>query len=382
MPALIQSLRGLESVRLCRTGRPAWRLRLPPRARAQSRPCATPRRSGRRADRPVLPHGGAPRGGLRRALVRSCERRPRAGERRTSSTRRRSRTRSRTRCSRRSPGGTRSGTSAIADSGYGDSDRASGLLPALPAAGAGRGHAVRRPRTRRCWSRRSSCRWRRSSRRSRSCTGSPSSSSGRRLARPTLLLLAVFPAAVYFGAPYSESLFLLLAVGAFYAARTGHWAWAGACAGLASATRSAGLLLVLPLAMIWWGCAAAARRRRRLAPAGAARDRRLRRLARARGGRRAPLPRRAGGVVAPPRGAARRRLGRARGRVRRRAPARVGLAHAGLLRPGGGRPVPDRRHQRDAVRDARVRGGRMRGRVQAAAARVRGLGGRLARCCR
>lgn len=75
---------------------------------------------------------------------------------------------------------------------------------------------------------------------------------GPRLARPVLLLLAVFPAAVYFGAPYSESLFLLLAVGAFYSARTGHWAWAGACAGLASATRSAGLLLAIPLALIWW----------------------------------------------------------------------------------------------------------------------------------
>jgi hypothetical protein len=75
---------------------------------------------------------------------------------------------------------------------------------------------------------------------------------GRRLARPALLLLAVFPAAVYFGAPYSESLFLLLAVGAFYAARTGRWAWAGACAGLASGTRSAGLLLLLPLGLIWW----------------------------------------------------------------------------------------------------------------------------------
>jgi Mannosyltransferase (PIG-V) len=75
---------------------------------------------------------------------------------------------------------------------------------------------------------------------------------GRRLARPTLLLLALFPAAVYFGAPYSESLFLLLAVGTFYAARTGRWTWAGGCAGLASATRSAGLLLLLPLALIWW----------------------------------------------------------------------------------------------------------------------------------
>jgi Mannosyltransferase (PIG-V) len=75
---------------------------------------------------------------------------------------------------------------------------------------------------------------------------------GRPLARPTLVLLAVFPAALYFGAPYSESLFLLLAVGAFYAARTDRWAWAGVCAGLASATRSAGLLLLLPLALIWW----------------------------------------------------------------------------------------------------------------------------------
>jgi hypothetical protein len=75
---------------------------------------------------------------------------------------------------------------------------------------------------------------------------------GRRLARPALLLLALFPAALYFGAPYAESLFLLLAAGAFYAARTDRWAWAGACAGLASATRSAGLLLLIPLALIWW----------------------------------------------------------------------------------------------------------------------------------
>src|SRR5918997_1730026 len=79
---------------------------------------------------------------------------------------------------------------------------------------------------------------------------------GRPLAQPALLLLAVFPAAAFFGAPYSESLFLLLAVGAFYAARTGHWAWAGACAGLASATRSAGLLLLIPLALIWWSATA------------------------------------------------------------------------------------------------------------------------------
>jgi hypothetical protein len=74
---------------------------------------------------------------------------------------------------------------------------------------------------------------------------------GRRAAWPTLLLLCVFPASLYFGAPYSESLFLLCSVGAFYAARTGSWAWAGVAAGFASATRSAGVLLLLPLAYIY-----------------------------------------------------------------------------------------------------------------------------------
>jgi hypothetical protein len=75
---------------------------------------------------------------------------------------------------------------------------------------------------------------------------------GRPLAAPTLLLLAVFPAAVYFGAPYPESLFLLASVGAFYAARTGRWGGAVAALAAASATRSAGILLLVPLAMLWW----------------------------------------------------------------------------------------------------------------------------------
>jgi hypothetical protein len=43
-------------------------------------------------------------------------------------------------------------------------------------------------------------------------------------------------------------------VGAFLAARTGHWAWAGTAAGAASATRSAGVLLLVPLAILYlWG---------------------------------------------------------------------------------------------------------------------------------
>src|SRR5215213_4514502 len=72
------------------------------------------------------------------------------------------------------------------------------------------------------------------------------------LAHPTLLLLAVFPAALYLGAPYAESLFLLLSVGAFYAARTGRWAWAGVAAAAAAATRNSGVLLMVPLALLWW----------------------------------------------------------------------------------------------------------------------------------
>ena len=70
-------------------------------------------------------------------------------------------------------------------------------------------------------------------------------------ARTTLLLVAVFPASLYFGAPYSESLFLLTSVGAFYAARTGRWAWAGIAAAGAAATRSSGVLLLAPLAAIY-----------------------------------------------------------------------------------------------------------------------------------
>jgi hypothetical protein len=75
---------------------------------------------------------------------------------------------------------------------------------------------------------------------------------GRRLAAPTLLLLAVFPGALWFGTPYSESVFLLGAVAAFLAARTDRWALAGLAGGAAAATRSAGVLLLVPLAILWW----------------------------------------------------------------------------------------------------------------------------------
>jgi hypothetical protein len=70
-------------------------------------------------------------------------------------------------------------------------------------------------------------------------------------ARTTVWALALFPGAVFFSAVYSEALYLALSVGSVYAARTGRWAWAGAAGALGAATRSAGVLLVVPLVVMW-----------------------------------------------------------------------------------------------------------------------------------
>jgi 4-amino-4-deoxy-L-arabinose transferase-like glycosyltransferase len=72
------------------------------------------------------------------------------------------------------------------------------------------------------------------------------------VARATVYLLAFSPMAFFFSAPYTESLFLLLSVGAFYAARRERWWVAGAVAGLAAVTRNMGVLLVLPLAIMYF----------------------------------------------------------------------------------------------------------------------------------
>jgi Mannosyltransferase (PIG-V) len=61
------------------------------------------------------------------------------------------------------------------------------------------------------------------------------------------LLLAFFPTAFYFSAIYSESLFLALSLGCVYSARLERWGWAAVLAALATATRSAGLMLIVPL---------------------------------------------------------------------------------------------------------------------------------------
>ena len=75
---------------------------------------------------------------------------------------------------------------------------------------------------------------------------------GPRVALWSVVLVSVFPTALFFQAVYSEALFLLLTLLAFWWARGGRWALAGAAGLLAVLTRSTGLLLVLPLAVIWW----------------------------------------------------------------------------------------------------------------------------------
>lgn len=74
---------------------------------------------------------------------------------------------------------------------------------------------------------------------------------GREIALSTLLLISFFPASLFFGIPYTESLFLLLSVGSFYAARLGRWAVAALLAAVASATHYPGVLLVVPLALLY-----------------------------------------------------------------------------------------------------------------------------------
>src|SRR3954468_23649354 len=72
-------------------------------------------------------------------------------------------------------------------------------------------------------------------------------------ARAAVWAIALFPGAVFFSAVYSEALYLALSVGCLYAARTGRWGWAGAAGALGAATRSAGVVLVVPLAVMWLG---------------------------------------------------------------------------------------------------------------------------------
>jgi hypothetical protein len=70
-------------------------------------------------------------------------------------------------------------------------------------------------------------------------------------ARSTVMLVAFFPTSFFLSAVYTEALFLMLSVGAIYAARLNRWTWAGVLGGLACATRSGGVLILLALVLLY-----------------------------------------------------------------------------------------------------------------------------------
>jgi hypothetical protein len=70
-------------------------------------------------------------------------------------------------------------------------------------------------------------------------------------ARLAVMLTAFCPLAFFFSAVYSESLFLALSVGAFFEARMGRWATAGVLGLLGAAERNSGVVLVVPLALLF-----------------------------------------------------------------------------------------------------------------------------------
>lgn len=66
-------------------------------------------------------------------------------------------------------------------------------------------------------------------------------------ARRVLWFTVLFPGNFFLLAPYTESVYLALALGAFVAARRGQWLVACTCAALMGATRNLGVLMAVPL---------------------------------------------------------------------------------------------------------------------------------------
>jgi hypothetical protein len=85
---------------------------------------------------------------------------------------------------------------------------------------------------------------------------------GPHAARHTVLLLAFFPASLFFSTMYTEAFYLALSLLAFASFRQQRWLVGGLWAGLASATRVPGILLLVPLLCeslphlharrVWW----------------------------------------------------------------------------------------------------------------------------------
>jgi hypothetical protein len=75
---------------------------------------------------------------------------------------------------------------------------------------------------------------------------------GERSAGAAVNLLAFTPMAIFFSAVYTESLFLALSAGTFYAARRERWWAAGLLGALAAMTRATGVVLVLPVLILFF----------------------------------------------------------------------------------------------------------------------------------
>ncbi len=72
-----------------------------------------------------------------------------------------------------------------------------------------------------------------------------------RIAKWTVILLLLFPTSFYYGALYSESLFLLLTVSSFYCYRHNKFFWAGIFGFLACLTRVFGIVLLVGYSIDW-----------------------------------------------------------------------------------------------------------------------------------
>lgn len=73
-----------------------------------------------------------------------------------------------------------------------------------------------------------------------------------KVAQYAILFLFIFPTSFYLHIPYTESLFLALAVGSFLAARKRSWLLVGILGGLACLTRVNGVILIPALAFEVW----------------------------------------------------------------------------------------------------------------------------------
>jgi Dolichyl-phosphate-mannose-protein mannosyltransferase len=89
---------------------------------------------------------------------------------------------------------------------------------------------------------------------------------GSRTADATVLLLAFSPFSFVFSAVYTESLLLALSAGALYLARRDRFVLACVAAAAATLTHVQGILLVVPLAVMYWKSCGRPRSLRRLLP--------------------------------------------------------------------------------------------------------------------